>query len=480
MRLIYAPSIALVAICLAVRCAIAQVTIVENDGDKQPNIYRLTVSPAAEPKPALKYHFLVPPVDQIHDNAATLYYKAMANEEDRNGYWQFMEVEKDDDKWNALFERSLDQFPLKDAEQLVSWLSGYFEEIQRAARCDHCDWMDNIREHGISTLLPQAQSSRSYCNAIALRARVQIVQNNLENAVQSLAGGYAWSRNLGHAPSLVQCLIGMSFQGVLDERTIELIAAKDSPNLYWAITDLAENPVGLRQALSYESRLLEFTFHSLGELDRRILAPEEALQLANKDLPDLTTRGAHNLAVTFLGAMQQQPAARKYLLEHGYTSEKLDAMPVLQEVLLYRWRQFLIVRDDCFKWLFLPDGELPDALSRSTEAVRAAERGGEGAPFIAVLPAVQAAYYAQIRSVRFTNMLRIVEALRMYAAEHGKWPDRLSDITTVPVPVDPLSKKPFQYSVKDGVATLDPPEGAELPGGVGASRRYELTLRKPK
>src|SRR3954470_6265150 len=38
----------------------AQLTIIESDGT-QPTIFRMTVSPAAEPKPALKYHFLVPP-----------------------------------------------------------------------------------------------------------------------------------------------------------------------------------------------------------------------------------------------------------------------------------------------------------------------------------------------------------------------------------------------------------------------------------
>ena len=45
--------------------------------------YRLTVSPAAEPRPALRYRFLVPPVDQIHANAATFYYKALVMDRPR-------------------------------------------------------------------------------------------------------------------------------------------------------------------------------------------------------------------------------------------------------------------------------------------------------------------------------------------------------------------------------------------------------------
>src|SRR5262249_15731723 len=41
---------------------------------------------------------------------------------------------------------------------------------------------------------------------------------------------------------------------------------------------------------------------------------------------------------------------------------------------------------------------------------------------------------------------RAIEALRMYAAEHGKWPQRLEDVTEAPVPEDPFTAKPFQYS----------------------------------
>src|ERR1041385_8064239 len=54
------------------------VKVEENDA---PPTYKMTVSPAPEPRPALKYHFLVPPVDQIKGNAATFYYKSMVFEE---------------------------------------------------------------------------------------------------------------------------------------------------------------------------------------------------------------------------------------------------------------------------------------------------------------------------------------------------------------------------------------------------------------
>src|SRR5262249_55047206 len=48
------------------------------EAENQPTPFRMTVSAAPEPQPALKYRFLVPPVDQIQGNAATYYYKALA------------------------------------------------------------------------------------------------------------------------------------------------------------------------------------------------------------------------------------------------------------------------------------------------------------------------------------------------------------------------------------------------------------------
>ena len=43
-------------------------------------------------------------------------------------------------------------------------------------------------------------------------------------------------------------------------------------------------------------------------------------------------------------------------------------------------------------------------------------------------------------------VLRICEAMRLYAASHdGRWPEHLTDITEVPLPVNPYEGKPFVY-----------------------------------
>ncbi len=73
-------------------------------------------------------------------------------------------------------------------------------------------------------------------------------------------------------------------------------------------------------------------------------------------------------------------------------------------------------------------------------------------------------------------MLRTIEALRMHAAENGRWPENLGDVKIVSVPNDPFTNKPFEYLLKEGVATLSTPHDKTWNVASGAAR-YELTLR---
>jgi hypothetical protein len=451
-------------------------------------VFRLTVSPAPEPKPALKYHFLVPPVDQISGNAATFYYKAMSFE----GTDEIQSLDKlvsDDEKYRLLYEAPLQELPLQEAERATRWLqdgSGYRLWLTKASLCDSCNWEDLIREQGMYTLLPQIQNTRGLARAIALRARVLMAQNKPEETVETLRLAFALSRNLGKGTTLIHCLIGIAIQGIMNDQTRTLISLEHSPNLYWALTDLAAHPVDLREGMSYESRFWEFTIHELPELNRRALTAEEALAIAMKlyeasrgfaiNRPD-QTEPAVKQAEFFGTAVYEYPKARKYLLDHGYTAEQIDAMPVLQTTLLARWKQFELIRDNTFKWLLLPDDESRPNLTRMADDLRAAEARGDGGIFTQALPAIQATIYARIRHQRETELLRVVEALRMYAAEHGGWPEKLDDVTAVPVPLDPWSHKPFEFFVKDGVATLQAPIQPKAPWPISSDQRYELTLR---
>ena len=85
---------------------------------------------------------------------------------------------------------------------------------------------------------------------------------------------------------------------------------------------------------------------------------------------------------------------------------------------------------------------------------------------------------AQARLDQRLALLRHVEALRMFAAEHnGVFPEKLADVT-VPLPVDPFSGKPFCYELSGNTAHLrgTPPWDAKV--NPALRFHYEITLRK--
>ena len=79
------------------------------------------------------------------------------------------------------------------------------------------------------------------------------------------------------------------------------------------------------------------------------------------------------------------------------------------------------------------------------------------------------------RTDRRFAALECVEALRLYAAQNGKWPAALADVTDVPVPTDPMTGKPFEYRVQENKAVLTRTPGkSDGPDAVS----YEVFLRK--
>jgi hypothetical protein len=93
-------------------------------------------------------------------------------------------------------------------------------------------------------------------------------------------------------------------------------------------------------------------------------------------------------------------------------------------------------------------------------------------PLLVFLPALGRSYYSATRLDQGIALLRAVEALRMYTAEHkNQWPAKLDDCT-VPVPDDPVTGKPFNYSVDGGKAII------KAAGDILRDQTHvELTLR---
>ena len=85
-------------------------------------------------------------------------------------------------------------------------------------------------------------------------------------------------------------------------------------------------------------------------------------------------------------------------------------------------------------------------------------------------------YLLMGRLDRHVAALQCIEAIRLYAGSHdGRFPQMLSDVTDIKIPVDPLTKKLFSYKSNGSEAILEL-EGTEDSEGRDAVR-YELKLK---
>ena len=82
-----------------------------------------------------------------------------------------------------------------------------------------------------------------------------------------------------------------------------------------------------------------------------------------------------------------------------------------------------------------------------------------------------------VRLQRLTCKLAL-EAVRAHAASNeGKLPGKLAEIK-LPLPLDPVTGKPFLYELKDGTAVIRGTPPPARKADPAYNRVYEITIRK--
>jgi hypothetical protein len=226
-----------------------------------------------------------------------------------------------------------------------------------------------------------------------------------------------------------------------------------------------------------EYSCLYLTFPELQELDKKVLSPEEADRLLTKvtglfDLGDYIGTKVKKPSKEEI-AEKIYPRAKQYLIDKGRSVAAVEALPKAQVVLMASMQVYDEIRDDILKWSFLPYVEQGAGREAADARLMKEARSRELLPIATqLLPALQNVKYAETRIPWRLAMLRIFEALRLYAANHeGRWPDRLSDITEVPIPNNPFDGKPFLYQRDGDKAVLNSEAGPpNMPW------RYEITF----
>jgi hypothetical protein len=450
---------------------------------KEQKPVQITLYPAAEPKPALKYQLLPPLVERRPGNAAVWWNRVPAEREEvlsrfyaDNGPWDKI------DKWMQMPIGSPKEKEYREKEVKKDLI--YFPDMDRAARLESCNWELPLHEgDAINMILSEAQQCRSYARIIAANVHYNIATGEYNQAVAKLQTGHALARDVAEGPTIIHALVGTAIaETMMFEQIRLLIQQPDAPNLYWALSTLPRPLIDYHRGFEGEQYLLYLTFPELQDLDKKVLSREEADQLLAKVIGLFKMEGFGGDKAKIPSKKETNeviyPRAKQYLIDHGRSAAEVEALPKAQVVLLASMRVYDEIRDEVLKWAFLPYVEQGADRQKADDRLMKEARSREFLPLATqLLPALQAAKSAETRIQWNLAMLRIFEALRLYAANHeGRWPDRLSDIKEVPIPNNPFDGKPFIYQRDGDKAVLNCEAGPP-----NAPWRYEITFgRKGK
>jgi hypothetical protein len=431
----------------------------------------MTVQPRSAPKPALKYQLLpelreITPGNPIHE-----YTRCFA---EQYNFWRSKESVANREKWQTMPLRDL---PVKEVRQWFGYSQRgphFLHFADAAARMETPDWqiLPRLKRDGVGTLLPDVQGLRELAGALKVRFRAEIVERHFEDAVYTAKTILALSRHFNEHPTLIGDLVGIAIATIALGTVDEMIEQPGSPNLFWALTDLPNPFIDMRKGLQGERMWIDSELSGLDEREPMSNSQlRKVVDRLQKVVNGADERQGMSVRTWLEGRANDEEhvrAARKRLIEAYAPADptKFESFPPLQIVLLDEKLNFEIRRDERTKMLALPYWKARTDI----ESIPPIPKNQE-TPFTLLLAQYHKIKAAQARLDQRIGLLRCVEALRMYAAEHdGKLPAKLDDIP-LPLPVDPATGKPFTYKVEGKTAHL---QGAPLVVQV----RYEVTIGK--
>jgi hypothetical protein len=305
---------------------------------------------------------------------------------------------------------------------------------------------------------------------MTIKARVEIAEGRLDDAIHTIETNLAFARHAGGGPFLINGLVGIGVTVVTLDAVEELIAQPDAPNLYWALTALPRPLINMRDQMEVERKFLENLIPELRESElARPRTPAEWATLLTRMHEGIVkwTRfdiqqgdkhpGLRELSAGDLSQFKSRaiPAAKKHLKRsRKMTDAQLGATSEDQIVALYIADGYREIWDDWFKASYLP---ARDAIAQHADAEKRliASKKSPFILFAQYVPGVYGVMKTELRIDRRVAILRVIEAIRLYAATHdGELPESLSQITEVPIPNDPATGEPFIYRAADSAAIL--------------------------
>ncbi len=423
---------------------------------------KIVLHPAKAPQPLLKYQ-LLPTMDERRPGNAAVFYGRVKAEQ--TAFFTSKEIWQE---INATEDAPLSRVAKMKHIRRHHDSSAIYSFIERAGQCEDCDWQYPIEEDGYHTLLPDAQERRELARLLRADIRWHVAHGDFDGALRSLKAGYAMARHTAHSPILVPALIGVAMSGVMSTCTLELIQQPDAPSLYWALTYLPEPFFDSRRIFEGEMRMHEAAFPQLLGSDWTNDDPaywsrqvEGITEVYKRQICDSDAERAKFEGESAKRLLRVYPEAKRMLIGAGQDPQEVEAIPVGKAILLQAALVYGNLRDEALTCQAVPYWQAVPVIERYENHLNQAKGDSISiAPTLAGLPPIATALKALMRHDREIALLRTLEALRLYAGQKGTLPDHLDQID-LPLPIDPMTGRPFEYDLRDGVARIS---GPSVPG----------------
>ncbi len=446
---------------------------------ESPEPLKLVVHPAPEPYPALKYRFHPGLIESISGNAAVEYGKVTA--EQRQTYFNDA-IWKDLMRW---LEAPLADLRREDAIVKTDF-EKMFDDLDRAAACNHCDWQLPFRRQPFyAVLLSELQQTRNFARLLGVRARAEIGEGRFEEAIGRFRSGYRLAQHVDEGQTLIHSLVSAAIARILSAQLQQFIQQAGTPNLYWALATLPCPLVDTRPGVDGEHDILFLTFPELNEVETAAWPAERWQELAERvaaGLVEYRVLEGEFDAKRLLAERTPKllPEAKHYLLDHGLSPEQVGAMSSPQIALVYTVKLYNELRDEMLKWYYLPYWQAQRPMEKVAERLeKIARQQQEILPLASQsLPPMMRARNTLVRADREIALLRAVELLRMFGAGHeNRLPQQWSDVTEAPIPPDPVTGEPFAYSLRGATAIIEGPPLPDTPYVAQGPARPDIPLR---
>jgi len=430
-------------------------------------VTEIVIHPAEISRRALEYRLSPRLSDQAPGVSAPFYAQA---------FLALQEREVDDDTWKKMQDQwlkmSLEELPKEEVAKALLQVDTVLRCVDQAARRSRYGLDLPLRDYEqiLPTLAPRAKTFRTVARLIVLRFRYKLLEGDYEGAIHSLQTGYAMAWHCAEQPTAFNAMVGHAIVQIMNYRLVELVQLPEAPHLYWTVAALPDPMIDLQPVFDFELSVFESLFPDLEQAHAGDATPDRWRASLVKmvfsppwrepyDGP-LGDRRPFDAEDRVDDAVEKaQPIARRILKAAGASEAELERMSpaevAVRAVLEYQQTQC----DDLGRWCHVPYWQAKAGIERTVdETRRLLDEAGLPKELDRFVPGsiLRHVHKVTARSRQGPAGLRCVEAMRLYAATHdGNLPRRLEDITEVPIPVNPMTGRPFPYRTEERYVILD-------------------------